>query len=128
MPTRPLYTTIDEYIAATPPAVRPILKEIRATIRKLVPDAEERISYRMPAFFRGGVVVYFAAFQKHIGIYPPVQGDEKLAKDLARYRGPKGNLQFPLDEPIPYGLIRRVVRARVKELTDRASYQRKSKR
>src|SRR5947209_6833359 len=102
MTSRSSPTTIDAYIAACPPTVQMILEKVRATIRKAVPDAQERISYRMPAFFQGGVVVYFAAFQKHIGMYPPVRGDEKLLRDLARYRGPKGNLQFPLDEPIPY--------------------------
>ncbi len=127
MPSRPLSTTVDDYIAAAPPAIRPILDKIRATIRKAAPKAEERISYRMPAFFQSGVLVYFAAFQKHIGMYPPVRGDEKLNKELSPYRGPKGNLQFPLDEPIPYGLIQRIVRARMKESGERAAYRRKAK-
>jgi len=90
------------------------LKKVRATIRDAAPESEERISYRMPAFFQDGALVYFAAFKQHIGLYPPVQGDEKLQQALAPYRGEKGNLKFPLDEPIPYGLIKRVVKARVK--------------
>lgn len=107
--------TIDEYIAPFPPDVRAILQEIRATVRKAAPAAEERISYRMPAFRLDRDLIYFAAFKNHIGVFPPVRGDEKLDRQLARYRGPKGNLKFPLDEPIPYGLIRRVVQWRIKE-------------
>jgi len=107
--------TIDEYIAACSAAVRPILKKIRATVRKAAPQATEKISYRMPAFFQDGVLIYFAAFNHHIGLYPPVKGDEKLIKDVAPYRGPKGNLKLPLDEPIPYGLIGRIVKARLNE-------------
>jgi uncharacterized protein YdhG (YjbR/CyaY superfamily) len=107
--------TIDEYIAAFPPDVRSVLKKIRATIKNSTPQATEKISYRMPAFFQSGALVYFAAFKNHIGIYPPVRGDEKLNRELAPYRGPKGNLKFPLDEPMPYGLIGRIVKWRVKE-------------
>lgn len=106
--------SVDAYIASSPPAVRPILEAIRTTVRKAAPTAEERISYRMPAYFLGGVLVYFAAFKKHIGVYPPVH-DESLKPLLARYTGPKGNLQFPLSEPIPHGLITRIVKARVEE-------------
>jgi uncharacterized protein YdhG (YjbR/CyaY superfamily) len=116
---------IDEYIAAFPPEVQAILKEIRSTVRKSAPQAQEKISYRMPAFFLDGAVVYFAAFKMHIGLYPPVTGDPKLLKSLARYRGPKGNLKFPLDEPIPYALIGRIVQARVKERQERAAVKRR---
>jgi uncharacterized protein YdhG (YjbR/CyaY superfamily) len=107
--------TIDEYIAAFPPEVRSILEKIRLTVRAAAPLAEEKISYRMPAFALDGILIYFAAFKKHIGVYPPVRGDEKLSKQLARFRGEKGNLKFPLDEPIPYKLISRIVKLRVKE-------------
>ena len=106
---------IDEYIAAFSPDVQAILKKIRLTIRQAAPEAEEKISYKMPAFTLDGDLIYFAAFKKHIGIFPPVQGDEKLSQEIARYRGEKGNLKFPLDEPIPYALIRRVVKFRLKE-------------
>jgi uncharacterized protein YdhG (YjbR/CyaY superfamily) len=118
---------IDEYIALFSPDVQSILKKIRMTIRKAAPQAEERISYRMPAFFQGGILVYFAAFKKHIGMYPPVDGDEKLNKELSRYRGPKGNLQFPLDEPMPFDLIRRIVKFKAKENLERAKAKRKGK-
>jgi uncharacterized protein YdhG (YjbR/CyaY superfamily) len=110
----PVPGTIDEYIAGFPPGIRPILERMRATVRELAPDAEERISYGMPAFFKDGALVYFAAFKKHIGLYPPVR-DEQLKPELERYAGPKGNLQFPLAEPIPYELIASVVRARLRE-------------
>jgi uncharacterized protein YdhG (YjbR/CyaY superfamily) len=120
--------TIDEYIAAFPPDVQSILKRIRLTIRKTAPQAKEKISYRMPAFFLDGVLIYFAAFKNHIGMYPPVRGDEKLNKELARYRGEKGNLRFPLDEPIPYALIGRIVKFRVKEQLARIAAKQVKKR
>jgi uncharacterized protein YdhG (YjbR/CyaY superfamily) len=107
-------TTIDEYIAASPVEVRSTLAKIRATIRKAAPRAEERISYRMPAYKLNGELAYFAAFKNHIGFYPPVRGDEKLKKAVKVYAGEKGNLRFPLDERIPYALIARIVKQRVK--------------
>jgi uncharacterized protein YdhG (YjbR/CyaY superfamily) len=107
---------IAEYIMQSPPATRPILRKIRAIVREEAPDAEERISYRMPAFFQGGALIYFAPFKQHIGMFPPVKGDAALEKALTKYRGEKGNLRFPLDEPIPYSLIRRFVRARLNAL------------
>jgi len=108
-------TNIDEYIAASPLAVRSILKEIRRIAREAAPDAEEVISYRMPAFRLNGILIYFAAFKHHIGLFPPVSGDAKLEKALAPYAGPKGNLRFPLDQAIPYGLVRRIVKLRMKQ-------------
>jgi uncharacterized protein YdhG (YjbR/CyaY superfamily) len=106
--------SIDEYIAAAPEEVRPILESIRATVRNAAPDAEERISYRMPAFFQDGALVYFAAFKSHIGLYPPVR-DEALLPLVEKFAGPKGNLKFPLSDPIPLGLIKRIVTARIME-------------
>jgi uncharacterized protein YdhG (YjbR/CyaY superfamily) len=106
--------TIDDYIAAAPSEVQPVLNKIRATIRTAAPRAQETISYRMPAYKSNGEVVYFAAFKSHIGLYPPVQGDAKLMKQVAKYANEKGNLRFPLDEPIPYALIARIVKQRVK--------------
>ena len=107
--------SIDQYIAASPSAVRPILKEIRRTISTAAPGAEELISYRMPAFRLHGILVYFAAFKNHIGLYPPVSGDARLEKALEPYAGSKGNLKFPLDRPIPYALIKRIVLLRVRQ-------------
>jgi uncharacterized protein YdhG (YjbR/CyaY superfamily) len=103
--------SIDAYIAACPPQVRPVLQRIRRIVRRTVPAATETISYRMPAFRLERTFIYFAAFKNHIGIYPPVRADKALAKALAPYRGPKGNLKFPLDRPMPYELIARVVAA-----------------
>ena len=107
--------SIDAYIAASPSAVRPILKEIRRIISPAAPGAEYLISYRMPAFRLSGILVYYAAFKNHIGLYPPVSGDAGLEKALAPFAGPKGNLRFPLDRPIPYALIKRIVRLRVRQ-------------
>ena len=105
---------IDAYSKGFPVDVRVILQKIRATVSKAAPKAEARISYRIPAFFQDGVVIYFAAFKKHIGVFPPVR-DEKLRAAVAKYAGPKGNLQFPLAEAMPYALIARIVKARVRE-------------
>lgn len=117
--------TIDEYIATFPADVRAILKKIRATARKAAPQATEKISYRMPAFAMKGILIYFAAFKQHIGVYPPIRGDKKLDRNLAPYRGEKGNLKFPLDEPMPYDLIARIVRLRVKQQLEKALAKRK---
>jgi len=107
---------IDTYVDSAPAATRPILQRIRAIVREEAPEAEERISSRMPAFFEDGVIIYFAPFKHHLGVFPPVSGDAALEKALATYRGEKGNLRFPFDAPMPYPLIRRVVRARLKAL------------
>jgi uncharacterized protein YdhG (YjbR/CyaY superfamily) len=108
-------TTIDEYIASFPPDVQAILEKIRQTIRKAAPDAAETIKYRMPTFVLKGNLVHFAAFKNHIGFYPVPTGIEAFKDELSVYEGGKGSVKFPLDKPIPYGLIRRVVRFRVKE-------------
>jgi uncharacterized protein YdhG (YjbR/CyaY superfamily) len=114
----------DEYIESFPPEVQAILEKIRLTIREAAPEAEETISYQMPTFILGGKLVHFAAFKKLIGLFPPVKGDEKLNSEIARYRGEKGNLKFPLDEPIPYALIRRIVKFRVKEQREKSESKR----
>jgi len=116
---------IDEYIASSASEVQPILKRIRRTIRMAAPAAEELISYRMPAFRLHGILVYFAAFQNHIGLYPPISGDARLEKALLPYAGPKGNLKFPFDRPIPYALIKRVVLLRVNPASARATERKK---
>src|SRR5262245_52529707 len=127
MPAQSSPATIDDYIAAFPSDVQSILEKIRFTIREAAPQAREKISYKMPAFALDGDLIYFAAFKKHIGVFPPVRGDAKLKKAIARYRGEKGNLKFPLDEPIPYELITRVVECRVKEQAEKARAKRKTK-
>jgi uncharacterized protein YdhG (YjbR/CyaY superfamily) len=113
-------TDIDGYIAQFPVDVQAILHEVRATIRRAAPDAKEVISYQMPAFRQHGILVYFAAWKQHVGLYPPISGDKALEKAVARYAGPKGNLQFPLDEPMPLKLIERIVKLRVKQDSEKA--------
>ena len=116
---------IDSYIAQFPADVQAILEKVRGTIHHAVPEAKETISYMMPAFKQHGILVYFAAWEKHIGMYPPISGSKTLEKAIARYAGPKGNLQFPLDEPIPYSLIERIVKFRVKQDMAKAAAKRK---
>jgi uncharacterized protein YdhG (YjbR/CyaY superfamily) len=111
---------IDDYIADFPDDVREILEKIRRTIRKAAPAAEETIKYGMPTFLLEGNLVHFAAFNQHIALFPPVKADAAFKKKLAVYEGPKGNLKFPLDQPIPYALIGRVVKLRIKENRRRA--------
>ncbi len=119
--------TIDEYIAGFPPDVQAILEKIRLTIRKAAPGAEETIKYGMPTFTLKGNLVYFAAFKKHIGFYPVPTGIEKFKKELSVYKGAKGSVQFPLDKPIPFGLISKIAKFRVKENLKRAEAKGKKK-
>jgi uncharacterized protein YdhG (YjbR/CyaY superfamily) len=112
---RPAPVTIDEYISGFSPEVQVVLQKIRQTVQSAAPKAEEAISYRIPAFKQNGVLVYFAAFKSHIGLYPPVKGDTRLERAVAPYAGEKGNLRFPLDRPIPFDLIERVTRLRLKQ-------------
>lgn len=106
---------VDDYISQCPAVVQDILQQVRETIRSAAPNATEIISYQMPALRQHGILVYFAAWNKHIGLYPPITGDASIEKAVAKYAGPKGNLQFPLAEPIPYALIKRIVKLRVKQ-------------
>ena len=117
MKTRPTAPkNIDEYIAGFPTDVQEILQKIRATIRKAAPDVEETISYKMPTFnLKGHYLVYFAAYKKHIGFYAAPRADADFKEDLSAYEAGKGTLQFPLDKPIPYKLISKIVKFRVKE-------------
>lgn len=119
---------IDEYIARFPADVQAVLQKVRKTIRAAAPDAEEVISYQMPALRQHGILVYFAGWKEHIGLYPPISGDKAIEKAAARYAGPKGNLQFPLNEPIPYGLIKRIVKLRVKQDNAKAEAKGKKRR
>ena len=112
---------IDSYIAAFPKDVQILLQKVRRAIRSAAPEAEETISYRMPAFKQHGMLVYFAGFKEHIGFFPPVRGDAALARALSKYAGPKGNLRFSHDEPLPLGLIARIVRHRVRQDRERAA-------
>jgi len=114
------FKTIDEYIEASPKDVQGILQRLRLTIRKAAPEAVETISYQMPTFkLNGKGLVYFAAFKNHIGLYPIPSGIEAFKKELSRYKQGKGSVQFPIDKPIPYDLVRRIVRFRAKENQER---------
>jgi len=119
---------IDDYIAAFPPDIQSILEKVRATIRMAAPRAVETISYQIPTFTLCGNLVHFAAFKNHIGLYPPVRSDAKLRDDVAAYANEMGNLRFPLDERIPYALIGRIVKARVRENQNKAIAKKAKKR
>lgn len=112
---------VDALLERFPANVRTILEQIRATIRAAAPEARERISYQMPAFYLHGNLVYYTAWKNHIGFYPPISGDAELRQEAAVYAGPKGNLQFPLDQPMPLELITRIVKQRVKENQEQAA-------
>jgi len=106
---------VDAYIAGFAPQVRRVLERVRRTIRAAAPGAEEVISYGIPAYRLQGILVYFGAFERHIGLYPPIRGDAAIERAVAPYAGEKGNLRFPLDRPIPYGLVTRIVKLRVRQ-------------
>lgn len=119
------YQTIDEYIAACPADIQPILQQIRAVIREAAPQAEERISYQMPTFWQQGNLVHFALHSHHIGFYPTPEGLEEFKGELSGYKGSKGAVQFPLNRPIPFDLIRRFVQVRVRQNMEKAAAKRK---
>ncbi|PKQ16435.1 MAG: hypothetical protein CVT67_04705 [Actinobacteria bacterium HGW-Actinobacteria-7] len=121
MANRPTANSIDEYIAGFPPHARGLLVEMRSLIKASAPDAVETISYAMPTFDLHGHLVHFAAFAKHIGFYPVPSGIEAFKEELAPYKSGKGSAQFPLDQPLPADLIRRIVEFRVEENTRKAS-------
>ena len=104
---------VDEYIAQFPADVQRVLRKVRATIKKASPKAEERISYRMPGYYLNGQLVWFGGHPKHVGLYPTGEGIAAFKKELAGYKTSKGAVQFPLDQPIPYDLITRIVKKRV---------------
>jgi uncharacterized protein YdhG (YjbR/CyaY superfamily) len=112
---------IEEYIATFPKDVQEILEKIRTTIRKAAPDAEETISYQMPTFTLNGNLIHFAAYKKHIGFYPTPTGIEQFKDELSAYESAKGSVRFPLDRPIPFDLIGRIVKFRVEENLKRAA-------
>lgn len=111
---------LDEYIAGFPEEVQEILEKLRNTIRDAAPDAEEVINYQIPTFKLNGNLVHFAAYKKHIGFYPTPSGIEKFKEELSIYEGAKGSVKFPLDQPIPYDLIGKIVSFRVQENLEKA--------
>ena len=118
-------TTVDEYIAAFSPEVQSILQRVRKVVCEAAPEAQEVISYRMPALKQRGILVYFAAFKNHVGLYPPASGDPGIEEAIAPYAGDKGNLRFPFDRPIPYDLIARVTAFRLKQNLAKVAIKRK---
>lgn len=112
--TRP--DNIDEYIAQFPEEVQKLLEQLRQVIRSAAPEAEECISYQMPAFKKGGILVYFAAFKNHIGFFPTASGIHAFRNKISKYKYSKGTVQFPLNEPLPIDLISRIVKFRLEEV------------
>ena len=121
------FANIDEYIALFPEEIKEILTNIRKLIKENAPEASEKISYQMPTFFLNGNLIHFAAFKNHIGLYPTPTGIDAFKEELSKYKGAKGSVQFPLDQPIPYDLIKRIVRYRVAESTTKAEAKLKKK-
>jgi uncharacterized protein YdhG (YjbR/CyaY superfamily) len=118
---------IDEYIANFPKDIQEILEKIRAVVKTVAPDAEEKISYQMPTFFLNGNLVHFAAFKKHIGLYPTPSGITEFNDQLLAYVKAKGSVQFPLDQPIPYDLIGKITAFRAEENLAKAAKLKKKK-
>lgn len=121
------YESIEHYISTFPADIQDILESIRKVIREAAPDAVEKISYQMPTFTQHGNVVHFAAFKNHIGFYPAPSGIMEFEQELAPYKAGKGTIQFPLDQPIPYELITKVVKFRVAENIAKAERKAKKK-
>jgi uncharacterized protein YdhG (YjbR/CyaY superfamily) len=117
--------TVDDYIAGFPDTTQSILQQIRLIIREMVPDAEEVISYQMPTYRLHGILVHFAAFKNHIGFYPAPSGVESFQKELAPYKHAKGSIRFPLNQPIPYELIRKIVAFRREENLAKANLEKR---
>ena len=109
------YPSIDEYIRSFPEHIQQKLKELRNVIKEQVPEAQEKISYQIPTFFLNGNLVHFAGYEKHIGFYPGANGIAAFKRELAKYKTGKGSVQFPIEEPLPIGLIKKIVNFRVKE-------------
>ena len=123
---QPAPTTIDAYIAAFPPEVQALLQQIRQVIHNTIPNLGETISYGMPTFtLNGRYLIHFGAYKKHIGLYPAPTGVEEFHEAVALYGGGKGTLKFPLDKPMPFDLIRSIVRFRAKEQAEKAAAKQK---
>jgi uncharacterized protein YdhG (YjbR/CyaY superfamily) len=113
--TKRKINNIDDYISAFPPETQKILEQIRATIKKAAPGSVETIKYSMPTFTLKGNLIHFAAYKNHIGLYPAPTGDESLTKELSVFKAEKSTLRFPIDKPVPYELISRIVKLRVRQ-------------
>jgi len=125
METGVKFKTVDEYIGTFPVATKKIMQQVRKTIKDAAPEAEEVISYNMPAYKQEGMLVFFAAYKEHIGFYPTPGGIEAFKKELSVYNSAKGSVQFPIDKPMPLALITKIVKYRVKENQEKASLKKK---
>jgi uncharacterized protein YdhG (YjbR/CyaY superfamily) len=115
MKSKAAFSSIDEYIGTFPVETQKILQKMRKTIKAAAPEAQEKISYQMPAFTLKGNLVYFGAFKNHIGFYPTPSGTEAFKREISIYQGAKGSIRFPIDEPLPLKLISQIVKFRVAE-------------
>lgn len=122
------YESIDDYISQFPHEVQAILETLRKVIKESAPDAKEKISYQMPTFVLNGNLVHFAAYKNHIGFYPAPSGINAFKHELSKYKGAKGSIQFPIDKPLPYELIRKIVQFRVAENIEKAEGKLKKKK
>ncbi len=122
------FKTVDEYFSGFPASTKKILKELRKTIKQAAPQAEESISYNMPAFKLHGMLVFYAAWNEHIGFYPVSSGIAAFKKELSGYESSKGTVKFPLDKPIPFDLVGKIVKFRVKENLEKAAVKLKKKK
>jgi uncharacterized protein YdhG (YjbR/CyaY superfamily) len=114
------FSSVDEYIAVFPPATQSILQELRQTIKKAAPQAEEVISYNMPGYKLNGMLVWYAGYKNHIGFYPKPSGLKAFEKELSGYKSSKGAVQFPIDKPMPLSLVTKIVKMRIKENAEAA--------
>jgi uncharacterized protein YdhG (YjbR/CyaY superfamily) len=119
------FKTVDEYLSALPENAKAILKEFRKTIKQAAPQAEELISYNMPAFTLYGGLIWYAAWKEHISLYPRTARMEASIKELSEYEGSKGTIKFAMDKPLPFSLITKIVKFRVKENLEKAKAKRK---
>lgn len=121
------FESVAQYFSAFPPKTKALLKEMKTIIQEAAPEAEEVISYNMPAFRLNGVLVYYAGYEKHIGFYPTGSGIAAFQKEISAYKNSKGAVQFPLDEPLPKSLITKIVKYRVKEDKEKTKAKKKKK-
>lgn len=125
--TKSTFQSIDEYIKTFPKEVQLILQELRKVIQEEAPEASEKISYQIPTFYLNGNLVHFAAYKNHIGFYPGASGIAKFKKEIDKYKNAKGSVQFPIDQPLPFELVRKIVKFRVGEYKKKVPKKKKKK-
>ncbi|PKA16451.1 iron chaperone [Leptospira haakeii] len=125
--TKSTFKSIDEYIKTFPKEVQSLLQELRKVIQEEAPEASEKISYQIPTFYLNGNLVHFAAYKNHIGFYPGASGIAKFKKEIDKYKNAKGSVQFPIDQPLPFTLVRKIVKFRVGEYKKKVPKKTKKK-